>query len=228
MYRRNLSDRGFTLVDLLVVVAVIALLIAIAIPSVARSIDAARLVVCGNNTRQIVAAAFSHANDHVGSWVLEEDEDRSSANTLWAIGSGGERFMLYGVLHGDYLDERGSAFFCPAASFFTAESTLFGAGNLGVAGTLAMSSYYQRGIPEGGPRTSTESGSLSLITDLHGFRGTPDNHGNRVNAAFMDGSVESLWAPDDWSVNSFDGHGGDNHGGLEPGAWSQMDAKELR
>ena len=56
-----MNRRGFTLVELLVVIAVIAVLIGLAAPALKGAMDRARTVVCQNNSRQIVAAitAFS-------------------------------------------------------------------------------------------------------------------------------------------------------------------------
>ena len=60
MSRRALS-RGFTLVEVLVVVGVIALLISILVPALHRAYGAARAVVCSSNMRQIDLAMIAYA-----------------------------------------------------------------------------------------------------------------------------------------------------------------------
>lgn len=61
---RITSRRGFTLVELLVVVAVIALLIGVLLPALGLARDAARTSAAQNNVRQIALALQTYATDH--------------------------------------------------------------------------------------------------------------------------------------------------------------------
>lgn len=54
------SRRGMTIVELLVVVAVIAALLALILPAVQGSREAARRTVCGNNLREIGCGIYGH------------------------------------------------------------------------------------------------------------------------------------------------------------------------
>jgi prepilin-type N-terminal cleavage/methylation domain-containing protein len=57
---------GFTLVELLVVIGIIAVLVAILLPATAAAREAARVVACASNIRQIGLASFAYANRHDG------------------------------------------------------------------------------------------------------------------------------------------------------------------
>jgi len=59
---------GFTLMELLVVIAVIALLVAILVPVSLRALEAARRTRCAGNLRQIAQALHVYLGDHRGTF----------------------------------------------------------------------------------------------------------------------------------------------------------------
>ncbi len=61
---------GFTLVELLVVIGIIALLIAILMPALSGAREAANRTACAAKLQQIVTAAHLHAMDHKGYYPL--------------------------------------------------------------------------------------------------------------------------------------------------------------
>lgn len=63
-----MSRKGFTLVELLVVAAIIALLIGILAPALGSARHAARNVVCLNQMKQTMTASLMYAQDHRDLW----------------------------------------------------------------------------------------------------------------------------------------------------------------
>jgi prepilin-type N-terminal cleavage/methylation domain-containing protein/prepilin-type processing-associated H-X9-DG protein len=78
------SRKGFTLVELLVVIAVIGILIALLLPAIAATRDGARAVVCKSNLRQIGLSLHTYAEGHGGRfpWTEHNDEEESWIITL--------------------------------------------------------------------------------------------------------------------------------------------------
>ena len=82
---------GFTLVELLVVIGIIALLIAILMPALRRAKESANAVQCSSNQRQLMMAFLMFANDHKGRlpgnyWDAQAQQPDDPDKRDWLIG----------------------------------------------------------------------------------------------------------------------------------------------
>jgi len=80
MRHLSVRRRGFTLVELLVVIGIIALLISILLPALSKAREDAKRIRCMSNQRQLVLAWLLYCQDHKGAMV--------SANTQTVPASG--------------------------------------------------------------------------------------------------------------------------------------------
>jgi prepilin-type N-terminal cleavage/methylation domain-containing protein/prepilin-type processing-associated H-X9-DG protein len=89
MSKRSASRKGFTLVELLVVIGIIALLISILLPSLNRARETANRVKCGSNLRQIGQAILLYSNENKGSYPRTKYNAGSNANSYHVDGNPG-------------------------------------------------------------------------------------------------------------------------------------------
>ncbi len=100
---------GFTLVELLVVIAVIGLMIGLLLPALSGARRSGQLMVSLSNVRQITTAALAYTYDHDDQWAVipAKEPPRGEAGTVWwcSWNWGGKTAMDYwkSVAGGAYL-----------------------------------------------------------------------------------------------------------------------------
>ena len=79
--RIRAGGRRFTLVEMLVVIAIIAILASLLMPSLVKAIDSARKMACANNLRNLNTATQVYLDDN--SQILMSTEDRNYPTGGW-------------------------------------------------------------------------------------------------------------------------------------------------
>jgi prepilin-type N-terminal cleavage/methylation domain-containing protein/prepilin-type processing-associated H-X9-DG protein len=80
-WRRRNADRGFTLVELLVVIMIIAILAGLLFPVITATVENAQSLECRNNLKEIAQAVLRYASENGGVIVPAYDEE---AGLRWA------------------------------------------------------------------------------------------------------------------------------------------------
>ncbi len=114
--RRSVGLRGFTLIEVLVVVSVIALLISILLPSLQKAKEQAEKVTCIANLHQTGLGLYTYSVDHKGvlpyrGWFPYTIAEASAE----ALGEGGNRKVLcnLGLLYGKWVGKNWDVLYCP-------------------------------------------------------------------------------------------------------------------
>ncbi|MCC6423332.1 MAG: prepilin-type N-terminal cleavage/methylation domain-containing protein [Phycisphaerales bacterium] len=91
-YHAQRLRKGFTLVELLVVIGIIALLVSILLPALNKARSSAQSIQCLSNLRQIGQAAIQFGNDHkyllpTGNWYRINSESNPSVSGITNYGA---------------------------------------------------------------------------------------------------------------------------------------------
>lgn len=119
--RNKRHSRGFTLIEILVVVAILALLIAILLPSLARAREQVRATTCATNLRTLATAFIMYAQDNSGRFPGNREGDAdwlgfSNKNSFYPTAGYGKQ-PEDGTLYKKYMSSEKDAYLCPSDKY---------------------------------------------------------------------------------------------------------------
>ena len=182
--RKNFARAGFSLVELLIVLAGVALLAALLIPALPAAKAAADAAVCRSNLRQLAAANLAYAADH-GRYVAAAADIEGANSIRWhGVRSGGAFDGSKGPL-APYLGGGGASAwvrrcpgFRPDAAGFEAACGGYGYNALGVGSELCL--------PGGGQKVGMRPGALARPAQTVMFADAAYLQGNGAKAKLIE------------------------------------------
>jgi prepilin-type N-terminal cleavage/methylation domain-containing protein len=174
--RKTRRSHGFTLVELLVVIGIIALLIGILIPALSKAQQQARVTACLSNLRQLTTAWLNYANEFKGNLAFAEtgsvdDPTNVDKRDGWVVDVPGDpanntRAAIEKGLLWKYAPAA-ETYRCPS-SFDLANYRSYSINShLNGSPTLWYPTYYTTGVPPGSPPIS-----LMWVTKLNKVKTT--------------------------------------------------------
>lgn len=179
--------RGFTLVELLVVMAIISIMAGMLMPQIGQSMEKMRRVACGNNLRQIGMALRAYVQDNEGRYPF--------------TGSAGDSANKHFALMFPRWINKEAVFTCRSAAprGYRADDVTDPQGSTRTETLKPGENCYAYAFGLGGPNTEDwplacdQLADVSVTAQKWAKLGVGSNHGDEGgNALYMDGHVDFL------------------------------------
>lgn len=162
---RVASASGFTLLELIVVIAVVGILFALAVPSVLKTVEVGRAAACMSNLRQLGAGLSAYLGEHEMTMPELKAGRMSLSEDLPVIDNTLLRYV-----------RNASVFVCPSDPRFGKES------GTSYFWNVALNSQRLGGLDF--LRLTDEHSRIPVLSDKEGFHPYLDN---KVNVLYADG-----------------------------------------
>ena len=216
MRMKKERSKGFTLVELLVVISIIALLLSILMPSLQKAREQAKRIVCMGNIKQLAIGIVLYAEDNngktIGGKIGSTEMNYADESLVWQ--SPPDRILNHGWLCEYGYIPKSSVYYCPSMRHILhKENGEYGWQNWKVSATGGYShviSGYQFRLPNKyGVKAGEDSGlrsfniakhsKISIFSDIFYYgRGGPNCHDGMYNIGFIDGHVSFYKDPDNY------------------------------
>ncbi len=202
---------NFTLIELMVVIAIIAILMAILLPALKKARDSAKAIICSNNERQIHSCWSSYVNDYAGALPAYST---GVWDGVWSSASGARQWPALMIdqlapavyYSGQYLFKGDSVLLCPLMQFYSGNSHIsyvtYGMNTYGIGGSSVNPGVPYRNIAQVkipdklvafGDSNLESSGAPQLgyyTMDTNLNFTTRFRHSRKMNIVLCDGHVE--------------------------------------
>lgn len=179
--RSKYNSSGFTLVELLVVVAIIGILAGILVPVLGRARESAKRKSCASNLKQLGLGLNIYATDN-------------SENFPTGSSGQGARSSI-SLIYPTYLGTK-KVFSCPSNATSTATLSAQSTYDDGSSGDTSWNSSY--GYDDS--KSAADLGQIAIMSDTPTGSSSTNHQGEGINILFVDGHIE-------WGTSTFVNNG---------------------